>query len=99
MEATQTWTLAGAGFSDNYAQWLTGINVLRQVAQFKDVDSKDYILVFPFIYGVGADDPNAVLEIGPGKSVFVEHASEVFATLATEFFQKLEDDGELDEYS
>jgi hypothetical protein len=49
-EETQTWTLAILEFSENYGDFIRMMTCLRRIADFKDIDTVDHLLIYGYIY-------------------------------------------------
>jgi hypothetical protein len=64
---THAWTLAVTMYSENYFDFIELLSVLRNVAQYKDLPSPDFILIYPYLWG---DAPNAYLVVEQGASHF-----------------------------
>lgn len=65
-EKTQTWSLGVLEFTES-RDWILGsINVLRRVADFKDVPGTDYLLIYEYLFGKGS--VVAAVELTPGAS-------------------------------
>ena len=65
-DATQTWSLGVLEFTPS-REWIVGaINVLRRVAQFKDLPGTDYLLIYEYLFQQGT--VVATVELRPGGS-------------------------------
>lgn len=65
-DATQTWTLGVLEFSQS-REWIVGaVNVLRRVAQYKDLPGTDYLLIYEYLFGKGC--VVVTVELTPGAS-------------------------------
>ncbi|WP_008319579.1 hypothetical protein [Leptolyngbya sp. PCC 6406] len=91
-EQTRTWTLAVTDFSENYREFIINLNVIRQIALFKDISSKDYVLIIPFFFGSGTETPEAVMEIAENSSVFISSVPEDIALIANSWFSRQADE-------
>lgn len=65
-DATQTWSLGVLEFTESRDWVLGAINVLRRVADFKDVPGTDYLLIYEYLFGKGS--VVAAVELMPGAS-------------------------------
>lgn len=88
-EQSQTWTLAVPEFSENYGNFIVTLNTIRQIAWFKDIDSEDGILIFPFFFGDGTETPDAVMAITRNRSQFLSSVPEAMALAANSWFSRL----------
>ena len=64
-DATQTWTLALPEFAENVVLYANALAVFRQLADFKDIASTDFLLIFGYFY---SDHVTAALEITQGAA-------------------------------
>lgn len=65
-EASQTWSLGVLEFTES-RDWILGsINVLRRIAEFKDLRGTDYLLIYEYLFGKGS--VVAAVELTPGAS-------------------------------
>lgn len=65
-DATQTWSLGVLEFTES-RDWIIGaINVLRRVAEYKDLPDTDYLLIYEYLFGKGT--VVAAVELTPGLS-------------------------------
>ncbi|MFV3332079.1 hypothetical protein ACNFIA_14205 [Pseudomonas sp. NY15437] len=65
-EASQTWSLGVLEFTES-RDWILGsINVLRRIAEFKDLPGTDYLLIYEYLFGKGS--VVAAVELTPGAS-------------------------------
>ncbi|QRY79292.1 hypothetical protein JVX91_27630 [Pseudomonas sp. PDNC002] len=65
-ERTQTWTLAVLEFAES-CDWVIGaVNVLRRVANFKDLPGTDYLLIYEYLFEQG--EVLAAVELTAGRS-------------------------------
>lgn len=65
-EASGTWTLAVLEFAESN-EWVMGaVNVLRRVADFKDLPGTDYLLIYEYLFEQG--DVLAAVALTPGES-------------------------------
>ncbi|MGE9763589.1 hypothetical protein [Pseudomonas sp. PDM20] len=63
---TQTWSLGVLEFRDS-RDWIVGVlNVLRRVAEHKDLPGTDYLLIYEYLFGKGS--VVAAVELTPGAS-------------------------------
>ena len=83
------WTFAVEGFSENYGAYIRSLNVLRQVALFKDTDASDFILIFPLLFGGGMRDAEAMMEITRGNSIFVTSVPDDFSGVAIRILEEM----------
>ncbi|MCJ1880173.1 hypothetical protein [Pseudomonas nitroreducens] len=52
-DATQTWSLGVLEFTER-RDWIIGaINVLRRIAEYKDLPDTDYLLIYEYLFGKG----------------------------------------------
>lgn len=64
--ATQTWSLAVLEFAES-REWVIGaLNVLRRIADFKDLPGTDHLLIYEYLFEQGS--VVAAVELAPGKS-------------------------------
>jgi hypothetical protein len=79
-DTTQIWSLGVLEFPES-REWIVGaINVLRRVAEFKDLPGTDYLLLYEYLFGKGSIV--AAVELNPGSSRILHE--EPPAYLATE---------------
>lgn len=65
-DETQTWTLAVLEFAES-SDWVIGaVNVLRRVAEFKDLPGTDYLLIYEYLFEQG--EVVAAVELNAGHS-------------------------------
>lgn len=65
-DSTQTWSLGVLEFTES-RDWIVGaINVLRRVAEHKDLPGTDYLLIYDYLFGKGS--VVAAVELAPGAS-------------------------------
>lgn len=65
-EATQTWSLAVLEFAES-REWVIGaLNVLRRIADFKDLPGADYLLIYEYLFEQGS--VVVAVELLPGQS-------------------------------
>ncbi|NNN28555.1 hypothetical protein [Pseudomonas nitroreducens] len=65
-DATQTWSLGVLEFTER-RDWIIGaINVLRRIAEYKDLPDTDYLLIYEYLFGKGT--VVAAVELTPGAS-------------------------------
>lgn len=65
-DASQTWCLAVLEFTESN-DWIIGAtNVVRRIAEFKDLPSTDYLLMYEYLFGEGA--VVVAVEITEGRS-------------------------------
>ncbi|MCJ1885659.1 hypothetical protein LNN38_12455 [Pseudomonas sp. LA21] len=70
-EATQTWTLAVLEFAES-REWVIGaLNVLRRIADFKDLPGPDHLLIYEYLFEQG--NVVAAVELLPGQSRILPH--------------------------
>lgn len=65
-EASQTWSLGVLEFTESRDWVLGSINVLRRIADFKDLPGTDYLLIYEYLFGKGT--VVAAVELTPGAS-------------------------------
>ncbi|MCP8463264.1 hypothetical protein NK553_04805 [Pseudomonas sp. ZM23] len=66
-EATQTWTLAVLEFADSLDWIVGGINVLRRIADFKDLPGTDLLLLYEYLFEQGEVVAAVELTIGHSR--------------------------------
>lgn len=65
-EVTQTWNLAVLEFAES-REWVIGaLNVLRRIADFKDLPGPDHLLIYEYLFEQG--NVVATVELLPGQS-------------------------------
>ncbi|WP_207885910.1 hypothetical protein [Pseudomonas sp. 30_B] len=70
-EATQAWTLAVLEFAES-REWVIGaLNVLRRIADFKDLPGPDHLLIYEYLFEQG--NVVAAVELLPGQSRILPH--------------------------
>lgn len=60
-EETGVWILAMYEFAENYLDFISFLNALRNVQKYKDTDSEDCILIHSYIWGDTEMDVNILL--------------------------------------
>lgn len=71
-EASQTWSLGVLEFTES-RDWILGsINVLRRIAEFKDLPGTDYLLIYEYLFGKGS--VVAAVELTPGASRLLQES-------------------------
>jgi hypothetical protein len=73
-EETETWTLALIEFAENYLYFIDALNTLRRIADFKDIDSTDHLLIYGYLYDGGS--VTAAMQITPHNSRLLSAAPE-----------------------
>ncbi|WP_447746519.1 hypothetical protein [Pseudomonas nicosulfuronedens] len=69
-DSSQTWSLGVLEFTES-RDWIVGaINVLRRVAEHKDLPGTDYLLIYEYLFGKGS--VVAAVELAPGASRILE---------------------------
>ncbi|MFV3303866.1 hypothetical protein ACNFBT_01125 [Pseudomonas sp. NY15181] len=65
-DTTQTWSLAVLEFAES-REWIIGaLNVLRRIADFKDLPGTDHLLIYEYLFEQGS--VVAAVELAPGQS-------------------------------
>ncbi|OMG71576.1 hypothetical protein [Burkholderia ubonensis] len=91
-DATKTWTFAVVMFSENFGEILDTLNCLRQIDAYKDIDSDDYCAVFPYFFGRGFEEAEALMKFTRGKSEFTAAVPDWFRQRAEAAIEKLATD-------
>ena len=94
--ASETWTFVVYGYGENYVDFTSALNALRQVAGYQDRAGGGHVAIVPHAFGGGFDAPDAIVEIRDGQARFVDAAPPAFAAYALQTFERLETPGAMD---
>jgi len=71
-DATQTWSLGVLEFNQS-REWIIGaLNVLRRVAEFKDLPGTDYLMIYEYLFHKGT--VVVAVELTPGGSRILQES-------------------------
>lgn len=81
-EGLQQWTFAVLDYSTNFGDFISAVNVIRQIDGFKDLGGTDYMAIVPLLFGSGFDSADVVVQICEGSSRLVSEAPGEFVAAA-----------------
>jgi hypothetical protein len=79
--------------SENYKDFIVELSILRAVSEFKDIESDDFILIYPYLWTDSAgDDADAYLSINLGNSKILDKVPESVLNEANTALNKFMDE-------
>lgn len=80
----QTFTFAQLMYGENYFDFMLDISAYRTLAEYKDTDGPDFLVIYPFLWEPGCTDA-VIMEIGRGYTKF--HTEKTAPPEFAEFIQ------------
>ena len=73
----------------NIYEMVTALYVISEIAQFKDIESDDCVMIIPYLNGEGTENPIAVLQINMDAVIFKDEIQQDDALQANRIFEVL----------